>query len=175
MKKSGFVILIVLILAIAVVSVLTTGFGLPDNVVRRSMLPEFEERRAQWESANITHYQIKAYARNPYSACSGAVLEIRNGKVINLDSVTDEPDFTGLSTDCADSPEFRQQYAQFTVESAFDTAEHYLNEVTEIGTIITVDIEYDEQYGFPTVVNVYSSTISHMPYILIKEFKIITD
>jgi hypothetical protein len=177
MKKLRLALLIVLVLAIAIVFELTTFFGLPDNAARRSMLPEFEDRRAQWTDANITHYRmtIKVF-RTLGGLCSPTQLEIRDGNVLSVKSVTTGgAEFEGLTVRCNDNRELEEQYADFTMDTVFSTAEHYLTEVTDIGTVITVKMEYDDAYGFPTLVDVFSPHIAHMPRMTITDFEVLTD
>src|SRR5688572_18033048 len=93
MKKLSLALVIILLIAIAIVFELTTLFGMPDNTARRLMLPEFEERRAQWEDANITHYRmtVKSFGGLNFPICPPADLEVRDDKVISITTTGDDP------------------------------------------------------------------------------------
>jgi hypothetical protein len=171
MKK--LILLIVLLALMALVYVLTF-VPIRDDITRPQKQANFEVQHAKWEAAKVSHYRMTVFISNAWLLCPPADLEILNGRVIQLAS-DDDPDFEGV--DCERFSEFHDQYSHFTVEHAFEFVDQWLYNRLEWASpdsVYSVDVRYDEQYGFPVEMQVRTA-IDHPPYMRITDFEVLSD
>lgn len=105
---------------------------------------ELNKNRQLWQSKQITDYKW-----NERISCFCAGPLERSVYVVNL--VKDKVEFDETGYD----PEFLEEIREYvfnsshTIEDAFDLAEDLLNR-----DVAFLEIEYDEVYGFPTLISV---------------------
>ena len=159
------ILLISVLLAIVVIALLTLAVF--DN--RKMVRPEFNERRAQWEAADINHYRATIRAAEGNIFCAPSVkVEVEGGEVILAEPIY-HPEVTPPS-DFASSCE--QQHEKLTIDYVIEVAARYLEHENYSDTPIWFSITYHPTYGFPIKVS-FRANISHMPYYEINDFKVL--
>jgi hypothetical protein len=97
--------------------------------------------------------------------CPGASIEVTNNRVTEIKSVTEYHTDTQLRENCA------HHYEWFTIDSTFEQVERYLyGESINVGS---VQVEYDEQYGFPKRFYITNSGIGDLENITITDFQVL--
>jgi|GEM_PF-6718086 len=165
------------LIIIAVIALTLADYWLPGNagLVR----PEFERQRMQWEAADIDHYEMTIWLRNPGSMlifCPPAVVEVRSNKVVKVEAghYPDDiaVDHQKLGQDCLkyNYSTFEEVYSAMTIDQLFEIIEDDFD--NSIYKRASFGLHYNHDYGFPVAIFI-TGQIDHVTSYSILDFKVL--
>jgi hypothetical protein len=105
--------------------------------------PKYEEHFTRWRDQKVSRYRVTMFSMSEKAiSCPGAELVVVEGRVINVSLPEKERERVSLEN-C------EPYYQSMTIDSVFEMIDGSLDRMHAPFSDVTIEVEYDETYGFP--------------------------